>query len=126
MAVRFRAQLRYTVGSGYARWVSDQMQVRMGMAFHLREGMPGQELSHVTTDILTSGPQDGRRENVSLDVFWPDDREDLAVDTRATLEATIPWLRPDNGLERSWMDWHRCEHDHVPFALCPVPEWRWP
>jgi len=121
MPIRFRASLRYNVGSGYAQWVYDQMQVRMGMAFHLREGTPAAEMSHVTTNIVPD-----LRENVSLDVFWPDDREDLAVDTRTTLEATLPWLRADTDDDRSWMDWHHCNHDAEPPEPCPQPEWRWP
>lgn len=124
-AVRFSAHLRYTVGSGYAQWAHDQMQVRLGMAFHMNEGTPQQESSHVTTDVVTSGPQEGRRENVTIDVFWPADREDLALDTRSTLEATIPWLRPDEGPRgNSYMLWHYCEHDAG--LPCPEPVWRWP
>lgn len=121
MAVRFRAQLRYTVGSGYAQWVYDQMQNRMGQAFHLREGTPAAELSYCTTDIVA-----GVHENVGMDVLWPDNRTDLATDTRATLEATIPWLRPDTDDDQSWMDWHVCAHDVDPPVSCPQPEWRWP
>jgi hypothetical protein len=127
MAIRFRAYLRYNVGSGYAQWLYDQMQVRLGMAFHLREGEPGQELSHATRDIVTGGNPANRRENITIDVFWPDDREDLAIDTRATIEATIPWLRPDDPAQPggwSWMDWHRCNHDVR--GPCPAPEWSWP
>lgn len=126
MAIRFRAFLRYTVGSGYAQWVYDQMQVRMDMAFHLREDTPAAELSHCTTDIVTTGPQEGRRENVTIDVFWPDDRTDLADDTRATLEATVPWLRADDDAGASWMSWHQCAHDAEPPQPCSQPEWRWP
>src|SRR5690606_23242613 len=76
---------------------------------------PNQELSHVTV----SG------DDVDIDVFWPDDREDLAADTRSTLEAVIPFLRPAEGRAVSWMDWHRCGHDQEPPELCPEPEWRW-
>jgi hypothetical protein len=127
VAIRFRAHLRYNVGSGYAAWLAAQMQVRLGMAFHLREGEPGQELSRVTTDIVTGGNPSNRRENIAIDVFWPDARDDLAADTRATIEATIPWLRPNEAGARggrSWMDWHRCSHDAG--GPCPAPEWRWP
>ena len=115
MAIRFRARLRFQSGSGMAQWVADQMAVRLGQAFHLREGTPNQELSHVTV----SG------DDVDIDVFWPDDREDLAVDTRNTLQAVIPFLRPAEGRAVSWMDWHRCGHDQEPPELCPEPEWRW-
>lgn len=126
MAVRFRAHLRYSVGSGYAQWVYDQMQVRMGMAFHLREGTPAAERSHATRDIVNTGPQPGRRENIAIDVLWPDDRIDLATDTINTLNATIPWLQADTVEERSWMDAHLCRHDLEPWEPCPPPYWRWP
>lgn len=126
MAIRFRANLRYNVGSGYAQWVYDQMQNRMGQAFHLRENTPAAEMSRSDRDIVTSGPQADRRENIVIDVLWPDDRTDLATDTRATLEATVPWLRPDTADDRSWMDWHQCRHDLDPPQPCPQPEWRWP
>jgi hypothetical protein len=128
MAVRFRAHLRYNVGSGYAQWLYDQMQVRMGMAFHLREGGPGQELSHATRDIVTTGPTAQRRENITIDVLWPDDRDDLAADTIATVEATVPWLRSDDpspGDGRSWMDTHWCRHDLDPPEGC-LSVWSWP
>lgn len=72
MAVRFRAHLRYEPGSGYGSWVPPQMDVRMTTAFHAQAGTPAEEASHVTTDIVASGPQEGRREDVDIDVFWPD------------------------------------------------------
>lgn len=98
-----------------AQWVADQMAVRLGMAFHLREGTQEEELSHVTV----SG------DDVTIDVFWPDDREDLAIDTRNTLQAVLPFVRPADGRRVSWMSWHRCGHDQEPPELCPGPEWRW-
>jgi hypothetical protein len=96
------------------------------MAFHLHEGEPGQELSHATTDIVVTGPQAGRRENVTVNVFWPADREDLALDTRNTLSdaSILAHLRPDEDMERSWLDYHFCMHDVG--GPCPAPEWRWP
>lgn len=126
MAIRFRAQLHFTVGSGMAQWTADQMAVRMGIAFHLREGTPEEERSHVTTDIETTGPPDGRRENVYVDVIWPDGNEALAEDTRATLQAVTPWLLDDTIDRTSFMDWHRCNHDQTPPTPCPAPDWRWP
>jgi hypothetical protein len=126
MAVRFRAHLRYNIGSGYAQWLYDQMQVRLGMAFHMNEGSANEERTVVVRDIVTGGNPSARRENITLDVFWPSDREDLAIDTRATIEATIPWLRVNEGRHgRSWMEWHYCNHsdDNEP---CDVVEWSWP
>ena len=75
MAIRYRAQMHFQDSSGMAQWCVDQMNVRMGIAFHLREGLPGQELS--------VSYRDG--DSYYLDAFWPDDREDLALDTRALL-----------------------------------------
>jgi len=115
LSIRFRARLRFQPGSGMAQWVADQLQVRLGMAFHLKEGTQEEELSHVTV----SG------DDVTVNVFWPDDREDLAVDTRNTLEAVVAFCRPAEGKSVSWMDWHRCGHDQDPPELCPEPEWRW-
>lgn len=125
MAVRFRAHLRYVVGSGYAQWAYDQMQNRLIQAFSLREGSINEELSHATRDIITNDPEVDSRENITINVFWPDDREDLAVDTRDTLLATTPWMRTDDVFSPSWMDWHYCNHDQEGTPSCPEPEWVW-
>jgi hypothetical protein len=85
-------------------------------------------LSEVVTDIVRTGPQSGRRENVFVNVFWPDDREDLAIDTRNTLSdaSVLAHLKADTEFERSQMDWHRCNHDAAPVTSCPAREWVWP
>lgn len=128
MAIRFRAHLHFTVGSGMAQWVADQMSVRMDQAFHLREGDPNAELSEVVTDIVTTGPTADRRENVHVNVFWPDDQEALAEDTRVTLSdaSVTAHLLADTTDRRSWMDWHWCNHDAAPPTPCPKPDWSWP
>ena len=128
MAWRFQSHQRFTVGSGMAQWVNDQMQQRLSMAFHLRQGEDGEELSHVTTDIVTTGPTSERRENVTIDVFWPDDREDLAVDTRNTIfDASVTaHLRSDTDEDSSWGTYHVCRHDLTVPEPCPRPLWEWP
>lgn len=100
----------------------------MGQAFHLRPGTPQEEQSEVVTDIVTSGPQDQRREDVFVNVFWPDDQDALAEDTRVTLSdaSVLAHIKADAEFERSWMDWHHCNHDAVPVTACLAPEWSWP
>lgn len=128
MAIRFRAHLHFNPGSGMAQWVADQMSVRMGQAFHLREGDPNEELSEVVTDIVTTGPTNQRREDVFVNVFWPDDQEALAEDTRVTLSdaSVLTHIREDTDVIQSTMDWHHCKHDSDPPQPCLAPEWRWP
>lgn len=125
MADRFRAHLRFQPASGMAAWVKGQMgdidlgTGRMGMAFHLNENSSNAEFSYCTVD----------GDDVRIDVFWPDDRTDLADDTIATLTAVTAWLRPvevneDGHSIRSWMDRHSCTHDQDPPQPC-APSWQW-
>ncbi len=118
MAIRFRATLHFSAGSGMAQWCTDQMAVRMGMAFHLKAGTPEQELSFSGAD----------GETFKCDVFWPEDREDLATDTIATLQAVTAWLKPDDpdplSEVQSTMDWHYCTHDNTSDLPCTL-EWQW-
>lgn len=114
MAWRFRAHLRYTAQSGFGVWGSQQMAQRLAMAFHMNEGDPNEERSHVT--VRPDGTLD-------IDCFWPADRHDLAVDTQSTFVATGGFMRPDGDDDTSWMDTHQCAHaDGEP---CPTPTWRW-
>lgn len=128
MAIRFRAHLHFNPGSDMAQWVADQMSVRMGQAFHVRQGGPNEERSEVSTDIVTSGPPADRREIVHVNVFWPEDQEALAEDTRVTLSdaSVLAHALEDTRDRHSWMDWHRCNHDQEPYQSCPAPDWSWP
>ena len=129
MAWRWRCDLRFTPGSGMASWGKSQLDVRLTHAFHLREGSPDQELTSVVQDVVSSGPQADWRERLTADIFWPSDREDLAVDTRATFEAVTAWVAADlleaDPIRFSWMDYHQCRHDLGQPAPCPEPGWRW-
>ena len=125
MAWRWRCDLWFTPGSGMAAWGKAQLDVRLTHAFHLREGSPNQELTSVVSDIVASGPQAGRRERLTADIFWPSDREDLAIDTRATFQAVTAWVAPITRDRPSFMDYHQCLHDLVTPEPCS-PSWRWP
>lgn len=121
MPDRFRAHLRFQSGSGMAAWVDAQMQQRLAMAFHINEGSQAEERSQLTVD----------GDDVHIDVFWPEDRPDLAADTIATLTAAsvTAWLRPvevdeDGRQVRSWMDRHTCDHDSDVPHPCAL-SWEW-
>ena len=118
MAWRWRCDLWYAPGSGMAAWGESQLSVRLTHAFHLREGSPDQELTFIELDEAN--------EHLRADIFWPDDREDLAIDTRATFEAVTAWvLADDEAIRRfSFMDYHQCRHDLDPPGACDVT-WRW-
>jgi len=107
--------MRFTLESGMGQWCVDQMQQRLTMAYHLREGDPAAELSYAMVD------SDG---TFRCNAFWPTDRQDLADDTQAQFETLGPWCHPDTEDETSWMDTHLCEHDGE-FGPCPEPYWKW-
>ena len=126
MAWRWRCDLWFTPGSGMASWGKSQLDVRLTHAFHLREGSPDQELTSVVQDVVSSGPQADWRERLTADIFWPSDREDLAIDTRATFEAVTAWVAADIfDVRESWMDYHECHHDIDPPQPCLSVSWRW-
>jgi hypothetical protein len=115
MSIRFQAYMRFTPASGMGQWCVDQMAVRMGMAFHLRENSPAAEMSYATVDAEGT---------FRCDAMWPNNRQDLADDTQAQFATLGPWLRPDTE-DTSWMQTHVCAHDVEPPQSCPLPYWKW-
>ena len=117
MAWRFRTRLRFDPGSGMAEWAQGQLDNRLEQAHHLNPGTPAEEQSHVTRD----------GDNLTSDLFFPDDRQDLAEDTRTTLSdpTVVAAVAEDDEHDTSWMDYHHCLHDRTPPQPCVDIPWRW-
>lgn len=117
MAWRFRTHLRFQPGSGMAEWAQGQLDNRLVQAHHLNPGTPAEEQSHVTRN----------GDNLHSDLFFPDDRQDLAEDTRTTLTdpTVLAAVAEDDEHDTSWMDYHHCLHDLDPPQPCIDIPWRW-
>ena len=114
MAYRYRAHFFFKENSpaGLAQWCSDQVNQRLGMAFHMNEGALNEEKTkhEVVNDL-----------EWKADIFVPDNAQAIIDDFWAhimTLTSNLETrvILPENEEDEteympSWMDVHHCYHD---------------
>lgn len=107
-----------------AAWGRAQADVRLTHDHDPNRQRANAEVSFTKVDAVTTGPQSGRHETLTVDLFLA--TEQLAADTFATLTtgSVTAWLRPDTDVEQSFVDMHECHHDGEP-QPCTVAQ-RWP
>lgn len=113
MSWRVRAHLRFQAGSGMAQWAEAQLAVRLTHDHDPNRQQANEERSH---NIRTG-------DTLDVDLFLA--TEALAADTFATLTAgsATALLKPDTVDDRSFVDYHFCEHDDPPAPCTLTTRW---